>query len=840
MHKPKHESYPRARDRFNDHDPYYFRGRRTVPNMRSLLQNTEKEDLTSLELPQSEKRVNGQDNDITSSLAANQSPKCHIDKWKNNILPSKPAQTLNSKIKNKVSATSSPSSASSSSSSSSSLSPPPQPSPSKPQENIQEKRDMGSSKASSQDGNQDLTIGGQKLLEAPPSKGPLPPNNTLPSLIPTASKGSSQIRPFIPQIILRPPPQKQQQHRQLKLKKGSSFSSSSSHDEDSLLSWEREYLSQIKQTPKPKKSSKEDPPAPWGQDIPHPILPKPSPDKGIKIFHPETLPNDFNLPICEAWLQSLTDGNIRFPYGRIHHPPPSSVDTPFGLTIKISIPSDKYYVFHCHDLIEFATIWLKEFHKVQNKYLPQLQPMNALKPGTFTASEPMFYGVHDPNPTKGERDFISPYVRGVWTGERVEYNRATFLSKMFEECPSTEGKVNMAVMICLMTIYSRKEVTVITSLGQLVEKSRESLFVLEGWVGRCLSDSGYSRLVTITDDFFKYVYMRFRRLHKISPMYEYTSIENQHEGLKPLARVILRRDSKEDVLGRKTPIHWKRMRSDDYLLLLKKCIIEGERNDARREQIRQSTKSNATAATDSSQAASSKWDSTASTKVEDAELSCCTIFPTGKVDITKELHDDHPHEDQLLWFLLTLYAPTFHTHLTPLLAAPQNAILTTPNITTGIHDLKAWLDPYNDSEDEKEDQKSPPPTENPHFEKIFRKKKETKPITPLQTDATYKLYCQCFEAHLAEGCYPVPTYGWEMYPHLVYFKAREGIPLPSLEIINLHRAIAIAATESGAWGAGDEILAAEEKKWHQCCKTYEPHYCLISSMKFPEREEWKE
>ncbi|KAF3132207.1 hypothetical protein TWF594_009635 [Orbilia oligospora] len=800
MHKPKHESYPRTRDRdrFNDHDPYYFRGRRTVPNMQSLLQNTEKEELTSLELPQSEKRVNDQDNDITSSLAANQSPKRHIDKWKNNILPSKPAQTLDSNIENKKEGE---------------FDPP-----------VPCTRDKPS--------NPDDTI-------LKPSKGPLPPKNTLPSLIPTASKGSSQIRPFIPQIILRPPPQKQQQHRQLKLKKGSS-SSSSSHDEDSLLSCEREYLSQIKQTPKPKKSSKEDPPAPWGQDIPHPILPKPSPDKGIKIFHSETLPNDFNLPICEAWLQSLTDGNIRFPYGRIHHPPPSSVDTPFGLTIKISIPSDKYYVFHCHDLIEFATIWLKEFHKVQNKYLPQLQPMNALKPGNFTASEPMFYGVHDPNPTKGERDFISPYVRGVWTGERVEYNRATFLSKMFEECPSTEGKVNMAVMICLMTIYSRKEVTVITSLGQLVEKSRESLFVPEGWVGRFLSDSGYSRLVTITDGFFKYVYMRFRRLHKISPMYEYTSIENQHEGLKPLARVILRRDSKEDVLGRKTPIHWKRMRSDDYLLLLKKCIIEGERNDARREQIRQSTKSNATAATDSSQAASSKWDSTASTKVEDAELSCCTIFPTGKVDITKELHDDHPHEDQLLWFLLTLYTPTFHTHLTPLLAAPQNAILTTPNITTGIHDLKAWLDPYNDSEDEKEDQKSPSPTENPHFEKIFRKKKETKPITPLQTDATYKLYCQCFEAHLAEGCYPVPTYGWEMYPHLVYFKAREGIPLPSPEIINLHRAIAIAATESGAWGAGDEILAAEEKKWHQCCKTYEPHYCLISSMKFPEREEWKE
>ncbi|KAF3218730.1 hypothetical protein TWF191_008175 [Orbilia oligospora] len=835
MHKPKHESYPRARDRdrdrFNDHDPYYFRGRRTVPNMQSLLQNTEKKELTSPH--QSDKRVNDQDNDITSSLAANQFPKRHMDKRKKNIPPSKPAQTLDSNIENKISATSSPSPL---------LSPPLQSSPSKPQENTQEntqeKHDMGSSKASSQDGNQDLTIGGQKLLEAPPSEGPLPPKNTLPSLIPTASKGTSQIRPFIPQIILRPPPQKQQQHRQLKLKNRSS-SSSSSHDEGSLLSCEREYLSQTKQPPKPKKSNKEDPPAPWGQDIPYPILPKPSPDEGIKIFHSETLPNDFNFPICEAWLQCLTDGNIRFPYGRIHHPPPSSVDTPFGLIIKISIPSDKYYVFHCHDLIEFATIWLKEFHKVQNKYLPQLQSMNALKPGNFTVSEPMFYGVHDPNPTKGERDFISPYVRGVWTGERVEYNRATFLSKMFEECPSTEGKVNMAVIICLMTIYSRKEVTVITSLGQLVEKSRESLFVPEGWVGRCLSDSGYSRLVTMTDDFFRYVYMRFRRLHKISPIYEYKSIEKQHEGLKPLARVILRRDGKEDVLGRKTPIHWKRMRSDDYLLLLKKCIIEGERNDARREQIRQSTKSNATSATDNSQAAS-KWDSTASTKVEDAELSCCTIFPMGKVDITKELHDDYPHEDQLLWFLLTLYHPTFHTHLAPLLTGPQNAILTTPNITTGIHDFKAWLDPYTDSEDEKEDQKSPPATENPHFEKIFQKKKETEPTTPLQTDATYKLYCQCFEAHLAEGCYPVPTYGWEMYPHLVYFKAREGIPLPSPEIINLHRAIAIAATESGAWGAGDEILAAEEKKWHQCCKTYEPHYCLISSMKFPEREEWKE
>ncbi|RVD84069.1 uncharacterized protein DFL_005838 [Arthrobotrys flagrans] len=83
-------------------------------------------------------------------------------------------------------------------------------------------------------------------------------------------------------------------------------------------------------------------------------------------------------------------------------------------------------------------------------------------------------------------------------------------------------------------------------------------------------------------------------------------------------------------------------------------------------------------------------------------------------------------------------------------------------------------------------------------------------------------------------------YGWEMYPRLVRFEAREDIPPSSPEVINLHRAIVIAATEGGAWSAGDKTLAAEERKWHRCCKTYEPHYCLVSSMEFPEKKPWEE
>ncbi|KAK6356153.1 hypothetical protein TWF718_000525 [Orbilia javanica] len=815
MRKPRHESYPRARDRSNDHDPHYFRGRRTAPNIQSLVRDAESEP-GPINLPEPEERAFDPNDWTTSSQATNPSQRSPVEEKKK--LPTSPAQPDPDTASENSAAPSSPAS-------------------SKVKENLKQKDNMGSSEESL-DENQNPTIGGRKLLEAPALEGPIVPKKaqepTITSPIPAPAPVPARVtvrttapqaparppRPLTPLVTSRPPPQRIQLKPLPK-----------SPSQESLLSCEREYLANIKKDPKAttKKSSYQEPAA-WGQGAPRHNSPPSVPDEGIKIPYPENPPFEFTLPICEAWLQYLTDANIRFPFGRIIHPDSttsefSASDSPFDLIIKISIPSDKFYVFHCHDLIELATIWLKEFQKVQNKYLPHLQSMNALNPGNFTGSRPIFYGVHGPTTTEGKQDFIPPYVRGVWTDEKVEYNRAAFLTKMLEECPSTKGQVNLAAMICLMALSSQNEITVITSLDDLVAKTRESLFIKESWIGRCLSDSGYSRLIKMTDDFFKFVYMRFRRLHKISPMYEYTSFENRHEGLRPLAAATLRRDAKEDVLGRRTPIHWKKMFSTEYFQLLRHCIIEGELNDARRDHIRQSTLSE------------ESWSSTASTKVHHIELSCCTIFPMGKVDITKELHDDYPHEDQLLWFLLTLYHPELHSTLTTHIATPQNAILTTPGITSAIHDLKLWLDPYIDSDDE--DESSQPPHKNPQFEKIFKPNYKPQPPFPppvSQTDATYKVFCQCFESHIAEGCFPVPTYGWEMYPHLAYIKAREGIPLPSPEIISLHRAISIAATESGAWGAGDGIFAAEEKEWCPVCKTDKPHYCLFNSPEFPEKK----
>ncbi|KAK6531107.1 hypothetical protein TWF281_007932 [Arthrobotrys megalospora] len=689
---------------------------------------------------------------------------------------------------------------------------------------IQKEDDMEGSKASLDENMKPSTILDPEDAFFKPFERPFAPKNTKESIIPPAPPVPAPAPAAVPPVASVPVPQA------VASPKGPQQTIYRRESQDSLLSCEREFLKfNLHSSQDPEKASNEKP-APWGQDIPRFIPPERVPDVGFNIPFPENPPYEFTLPICEAWLQSLTDGNIRFPAGRIQHPTinyhePASKNL-FGRLINVSIPSDRYYVFHCHDLIEFATIWLIEFQKVQDTLSPELRKMNALNPGNFTPSKPFFYGVHDPNPTKGKRDFIDPHVRGVWTGERVEYNRATFLSKIFEECPSSQGKVNIAATICLMAIYSQKDITVITSLGALVNKSRDSLFIREGWAGRFLSDGGYIRLARMADGFFKYVYMRFRRLHKISPSYEYTSFENRDEKLKGLARAILKRDGREDVLGRKTPIHWKRMRSDDYLAILKKCLIEGEREDARREQIRQSSRS------DENTQPSTTEDTTASTETENTRLSCCTIFPLGKVNITKALHSDQPHEDQLWWFLLSLYHPEIHSTLTPLIVAPQNAMLTTPWITDGFHDLKAWLDPYVDSDDEEE--KERPKYQIPDFEKIFHKRKAAKSPVVEASDAIYKLYNQTFEAHRKEGCFPVPNYGWEMYPHLVHFKAREGIPLPSPGLLSIHRAVAVAATESGAWGAGDEILEAEEKKWCDHCKTDRPHYCLLNSMEFPE------
>ncbi|KAK6499874.1 hypothetical protein TWF481_010231 [Arthrobotrys musiformis] len=806
MQRPRYESYPRTRDRFTDHDPYYFRSRRTTPNLRSrALEDARGEEPPTVQL---DEQVQSPKDDISHSQPGGQSESDYdgdddydydddeddgdddyddYEKSKHK-LPTNPPARADSDTDVGISSTSSPS----------------QP---KLQGNLRQNDKIGSSEESFDENQlQDLTIDGRKLLEAPAPA--VPP-----------------IRPLTPQAHRRPAPVPPlSETRQFKPPR-------KTPSQESLLSCEREFLAAAAQTPPKRKHQKDTPkkPAPWGQGIPRHIPPSHPPDKGIKTKpNQEPQPYTFTLPICEAWVQSLTDGNIRFPEGSITHPPPSKESyllRLFDLLIKISIPADNHYVFHCHDILESATIWLQEFQKLQNRYNPQLQSMNAQNPGTFTGSRPIFYGVEDPNPTKGERDFIAPHMRGVWTDERVEYNRAAFLTKIFEECPSTEGKLNMAVTICLMALYSKDQVAVITSLGELVKKTKESLFIPESWAGRSLCDSGYSRLVRITDDYFKFVYMRIRRLHQISPMYEYTSFENRHEILRPLSRAILKRDSKEDTITRKTPIHFKKMRSEQYLTLLKKCIIEGDINESRRELIRQTTKSTSTPPPPPPPRK----------KQEIPQLSCCMIFPRGRVDITKQLHGDHPHEDQLLWFLLTWYNPPSHPLLQKTLTTPQNALLTSPQITTAIQNFKLWLDPY-DSDDSDTDPK-PPRHKNPNFESIFRKT-QIPPQEPPKS-SSYKVYCQPFESHLTEGCFPIPTYGWEMYPHLSFFKARDSIPLPSPDLLALHRAISIAATESGAWGAGDEILAAEERKWQQCCKTLRPHYCLVNSMHFPDQKPWE-
>ncbi|EWC45427.1 hypothetical protein DRE_00826 [Drechslerella stenobrocha 248] len=244
-------------------------------------------------------------------------------------------------------------------------------------------------------------------------------------------------------------------------------------------------------------------------------------------------------------------------------------------------------------------------------------------------------------------------------------------------------------------------------------------------------------------------------------------------------------------------------------------------------------------------------------------LVCCTIFPRGERDITQRLDKDRPWEDQLFWFFAEWYHPGIHAHFSPLSLAPENGISTCHAVATGIRNLKVWLDGPDMPSVNINDQDyssifkptgapnaAPDPYRSSHrctaaaanataaqlaaeFAALcVSPAASSSSLAPELPRAVYAVRAQHMEAHLEEGCYPRPVEGREPYPHVVSFVAHAGHGLPDPMLLKLHRAIAMAATFSGAWAAGDEVVAAERPAYCRWCKVDFAHYCLPGAMQF--------
>ncbi|KAF3936058.1 hypothetical protein ABW20_dc0103052 [Dactylellina cionopaga] len=594
------------------------------------------------------------------------------------------------------------------------------------------------------------------------------------------------------------------------------------------------------------------------------------PEMGIKTLEPLVeMPYELTLPICPAWLQELVNSNIRFPFGRIHHPPEVPADDKpanlFGKTIKVTLLADEAFAYDAESLIKLASQWLNEFERIQdNTHYTDVKWMNAFVPGDFTESKPIIYGPKD----KG--GFIPNQVKGYWTDEKVRYNRAKFLKIFFEECPSYHGKIIMAVTICLMTLSSPDSVTVIQTIDQLIKMSRESMNPNKPSV-YFISDGAYARLHSISDDIFRHVYLRLRRLHEEGPLYKYsTSMKGANEWLN-MSPEVFKRDNFVNALARKTPIQFKKMSLNDYRRRQRELHARSSASNkenfgvdgpgdkkkgsqkTRNDRKKQSKAGGEPSAYSSQSSLNQPSPSSSSIRVppimmpdepsDPNHVVCCMIFPRGHQDITENLNEERYWEGQLFWYLMEWYYPGIHKYVAPLTFSPINAITTSYEMATGIREMKVWLDEVKVEEGEED-------TRGEDLSQIFQRVGQDddemptrltifETASPLPSSSTgsstgsstYTVRAQHLESHLAEECYPVPTEGWDPYPHVITFVSRRCVPLPSPRLLGLHRAVSMAATHSGAWGAGDEVIKAERPEYCKWCRVEGAHYCLPGSMK---------
>ncbi|KAK6332315.1 hypothetical protein TWF696_003034 [Orbilia brochopaga] len=550
----------------------------------------------------------------------------------------------------------------------------------------------------------------------------------------------------------------------------------------------------------------------------------PDRDMGSKQF-----PFKFSLPICELWLDILTNANIRFPRGSIIHPQepetPAESNYLFGKTICLTILTESNGTDQVEILLAHATWCLDEFEKAQNIYCPDLRRLHASLGGNYIPSIPVFEGPAD------KEGFIKSHMHAFWMHERVKYNRAKFLKALFDECPSWHGKLNFAVTLALMCIYT-EETTVIESLDNVIslsEQVKEDKF----------SDGAFGRLNRLSDDIFRHFYMKFRRLHRDGPLYKYEKSMKGVDKWLNLIGTVFERDDFVDTLARKTKIEFRQLPPEGLPVGGAQDGEPHEKENVRfpgeLKKVVQRTKSLFKRKHKGDTHDIVQNDLMSDGPANPNQLVCCVVFPRGQQDITTELDKDRPWVDQLFWFLAEWYSPGIHAHVSPIILSANNALSTTYAVATGIREMKVWLD-----------EPSPSPLTVPDLSQIFEpvshlaspaishKSSVTSIATiPPPEAATYTVRAQHMEAHIVEGLHAVPEPGGEPYPHSIAFVARDGIPLPDPLLLRLHRAVSMAATCSGAWAAGDEVMAAEKPVWCRWCRVDFAHYCLPGIMRFP-------
>ncbi|EPS43338.1 hypothetical protein H072_2603 [Dactylellina haptotyla CBS 200.50] len=573
----------------------------------------------------------------------------------------------------------------------------------------------------------------------------------------------------------------------------------------------------------------EDPEAEVFSGRPVPPTPRPPTTMGIEVANPlQEYYSKIQIPICEAWMEMIGQANVRFPAGQISTAPKapegSGLINLFGKGVLLTIMVPGSIEIATEKFIGCAEEWLLFFETSQYYYSKESREMSASKPGEFIPSRPFISGI--PSGEPGRKEYIPESTKGYWSSERVKYNKAVFLTKLFENCPSSVGKLNMAATILLMTLSldrigvrpSRhgvtipQTITIIENSDELYSLSCKSIRALQQ--AGALMEGSYTRLHKVCDDIFRHLYIGFRYLHSRSPLYYYTPEMRNLQAFRDLSEKVDIRDEHKNVLARNTPMLFQNPPQDtgsvpssgDPRSLNKENLnfddtFEIDENQTHQEPITE--EKHPTPQKSGTREPDVPYipyppAGTPNAPLDHNYLVCCTFFPHGYNNITENIEAGRNWEDQLFWYLVEWYSPVPGSDLPdPVQEYPVEAFAQLS--TKGKKETHTKSDP--------------------------------KSSKPKVRGTEYTVSAQHLEAHIEDGYLPAHTPYGEPYPHSVRIIAQKGHPLPSPHLVKLHRAISIAATFSGAWGAGDAVMAASQKKYCKWCDTDTPHYCLPQYLK---------
>ncbi|KAK6544676.1 hypothetical protein TWF694_001362 [Orbilia ellipsospora] len=644
---------------------------------------------------------------------------------------------------------------------------------------------------------------------------------------------------------------------------------------------------------------------------------------------PEMVPNraperysfKLELHMNEKWMARLLQANIRFPGSSVHFPVQNvdQRDRELHFTAQMTRVTLMFqeYTENYQPVLDTAQHWITAFAQYQNREFPHLGQMGALNGGKFVQARPFIQGKAKSKST----DFVPGTAKGYWSNERIEYDRADFLATLFGECPSRKGKLQMAVVICLMTAFSPGKVTVIEDIEDLMNLSIETMMGRSQLPG--LTDGGYARLQMMCDDLFRYLYLGFRRLHIQGPLHAYYIQMSNKDDWHRLDAYLAWRDQRSDMLAPTTGLEFKIITmqqfhaleavaleaknklekentnaatSDDQQILKKeyqrlevilKMLVENCMNSSSLPTPRLaaglpspkpqlstplSWKDSSSRLLDALPTGIQRYAGIATGDKGPMLIApknpntpvVCTIFPRGSNDVTQTLHEDFFLEDQSFWALLEMYDPGIHDYMIGRMLDTSNAFITSYDIGKAFKEMKIWLDPISDDMPEPEEES---PLETINSTGTPRSSTKTDTVETCTTGATglnnvlpygvtpaniqyssggvttyelkrstYAVRARHMEAHSEEGSLPVPRPGKQWYPHEITFTSHFGLAPPSPRLLELHRAISMAASNSGAWAAGDATILAGTDEYCKWCGIHQPHYCLPQFTDFSKSE----